>query len=329
MAKKIYNWGILGPGRIAKKFAAALSLTTDSRLYGVASRDISRAADFARTYKAEICYGDYLSLIRDPLVDVLYIATPHAYHYELAKACLENNKPVLSEKPLTLDAYETRNLAALSGQKQVFLMEALWTRFIPMTESILENIHKGVLGELRYVKADFGFPAPFDPAGRLFNPALGGGSLLDVGIYPLFLCTLLLGTPETIKAVGRLSEGQIDLDCQALLQYPGGQTAYIGSSIHFQMPITAEITGTKGQIRIPCPWYKNDQYQIKTAEKDWETIQLPPLTNGFEYEIKEVTSSLAKGLIQSARWPVAASLQLACLLDEIKSQLGVRYPGTP
>ena len=326
MAKKIYNWGILGPGRIAKKFASALALTTDSRLYGVASRDKVRAQDFAQTFKAEKYYSDYLSLIQDPLVDVIYIATPHAYHFELAKACLENNKPVLSEKPLTLDAQQTQILLTLSQIKQVFLMEALWTRFIPMTVSILENVQSGILGELRYVKADFGFPAPFDPAGRLFNPSLGGGSLLDVGIYPLFLCSLLLGTPESITAVGRLSEAQIDLDCQAVLQYSDNKTAYIGSSIHYQMPITAEITGTKGQIMIPCPWYKNDHYQLKTEDKDWEIVQLGALTNGFEYEINEVTTSLNQGLIQSTKWPVTSSLQLASLMDQIKQQLGVQYP---
>jgi len=326
MADKIYNWGILGPGKIARKFANALKIPGHSRLYGVASRDLSRAKEFAAEFNAPAFYGDYISLIRDPAIDAIYIATPHAFHYQLAKACLENNKPVLSEKPLTLDANQTAALLTLSKKNKVFLMEALWTRFIPMTVSILEKVQSGKLGDIQYIKADFGFPALFNPEGRLFNPALGGGSLLDVGIYPLFLCTLLLGQPEKIMATGSVSDNNIDLDCQAILQYPNNQTAIIASSIHYQMPITAEITGKKGQIRIPCPWYKNHYYYLKTEDKDWEKVELPALTNGFEFEIDEVVGCLEKGLQESPGWPVSSSLQLAKIMDEIKQQLGVFYP---
>ncbi|UAY56686.1 Gfo/Idh/MocA family protein [Arachidicoccus terrestris] len=326
MADKIYNWGILGPGKIARKFASALEIPKHSRLYAVASRDQNRAKDFASEFNADKYYSDYISLIKDPKIDAVYIATPHAFHYELAKACLENNKPVLSEKPLTLDAEQTEKLLALCEKNQVFLMEALWTRFIPMTVSMLEKIHQGIIGDIQYIKADFGFPAPFNPAGRLFDPALGGGSLLDVGIYPLFLSTLLLGQPEKILASGRLSDSKIDLDCQAILQYAGNKTALIASSIHYQMPITAEITGTRGQIQIPCPWYKNHYYNLKTGNEDWEKVELPPLTNGFEFEIDEVVRCIEQERIQSPLWPVSSSLQLARLMDEIKRQLGVQYP---
>lgn len=326
MADKIYNWGILGPGRIAKKFANALQIPQHSRLYAVASRDIDRAKGFADEFNAVKYYGDYNSLITDPDIDAIYIATPHAYHYELAKACLKNNKPVLSEKPLTLDSQQTEDLLRISTENKVFLMEALWTRFIPMTISMLEQITQGTIGEVQYIKADFGFPAPYNPEGRLFNPALGGGSLLDVGIYPLFLCTLLLGIPDRIMATGRLSDNKIDLDCQVVLQYPGNKTALVASSIHYQMPITAEITGTKGQIQIPCPWYKNNHYYLKSADKDWEKIEQPSLSNGFEFEIDEVIQCLEQGLHQSKVWPVSESLRLALLMDKIKEQLGVTYP---
>ena len=327
MTDKIYNWGILGPGKIARKFANALQLHTRARLAAVASRDEERARAFAGTFMADKYYGDYTSLIRDPDIDVIYIATPHARHFELAKACLEHHKAVLCEKPLTLDAGQTQLLSALCTQHQTFLMEALWTRFIPMTVSILDKIDQGVLGDIHYIQADFGFPAPYDAEGRLFNPALGGGSLLDVGIYPLFLCSQILGQPERLTATGRLSSQNIDLDCQAILQYPGNKTAIIASSIHYQTPITAEITGTKGQIRIPCPWYKNHYYHLQTEEKGWEKIEFPTLDNGFEYEISEVLSCLDKGLVQSPLWPVTASLRLAELMDEIKARLGVQYPG--
>lgn len=326
MAGKIYNWGILGPGKIARKFASALQIPAHSRLYAVASREQSRAQAFAAEFNAEKYYDDYSRLIQDPLIDAVYIATPHAFHFDLAKACLEAGKPVLSEKPLTLDADQTKALIDLRDKNRIFLMEALWTRFLPMTVSILEKIDQGLLGEIHYVKADFGFPAPANPESRLLDPALGGGSLLDVGIYPLFLATSLLGSPEKIVATGRLSERQIDLDCQAVLQYPGNKTAVIASSVHYQMPITAEITGTKGQIQIPCPWYKNHYYHIKTGDQDWEKIELPPLINGFEFEINEVIHCLERGIIDSPIWPARSSLKLAELMDEIKRQLGVYYP---
>lgn len=329
MQQKIYKWGILGPGKIAKKFAAALDhplVASRSRLYAVASRDLSRAESFALTYKADKAYGDYDQLINDPDVDIIYIATPHAFHFNLAEACLENHKAVLVEKPLTLNAGQTSRLIAASVKNNTFLMEALWTRFLPMTESILNRIESKELGEIRYIKADFGFPAPYNEKGRLFDPLQGGGSLLDVGIYPLFLCGLLLGDFTQSLTLGKLSGQKIDLNCQAILKYKNGATALIASAIDTQLPITAEITGTRGQIHIPCPWYKNNHYQIKTADSDsWETIQLPPHTNGFEYEISEVITCLDLDLIQSPKWQAAQSLTLARQLDTLMENIGVRH----
>ena len=326
MADKIYNWGIIGPGKIAKKFAEALKIEDRSRLIGVASRDLSRAKAFASLYEAPKAYGDYMDLIRDPEVDVVYIATPHTFHFPIAKACIENNKPVLVEKPMTIDESQSRVLSALSKSKKVFLMEALWTRFIPMTHSILQTIQQGTIGDIQYIKADFGFPAAYSPTGRLFDPSLGGGSLLDVGIYPLFLCYLLLGAPERVMATGRLSNEKIDLDCQATLQYMDNKTASIGSSIHYQMPITAEITGTKGQIQIPCPWYKNHYYYLQTEMNKWDKVECSALKNGFEYEIAEVVDCLKSGLTESPQWPMSSTLSLSKTMDEIKQQLGISYP---
>ena len=326
MADKQYKWGIIGPGKIAQKFADAISRSQNSQLYAVASRDLQRATSFIESFKGQKAYGSYLKLIEDPEVDIIYIATPHSFHYDIAKTCLGHHKAVLVEKPLTLDAAQTEELIQLSKSNNTFLMEALWTRFIPMTTSILKTIKSGAIGEITYIKADFGFNAPYNPQGRLFDPKLGGGSLLDVGIYPLFLSTLLLGSPEQILATGRLSEANIDLDCQATLRFPNNKTAVIGSSIHYHMPITAEIIGTQGEIKIPCPWYKNHYYYMRQLNKDCEKVELLPLVNGFEYEINEAINCLAKSQSESARWSHQASLDLAKIMDEIKRQIGVQYP---
>lgn len=323
---KIYKWGIIGPGKIANKFAAALQLTDRGELAAIASRNPERAKAFADKYDCPTFYTDYLDLIKDPAIDAIYIATPHAFHLEQVSLCLENKKAVLCEKPLTLSANQTKTLLKLAEKQQTFLMEAMWARFTPLTQKILDIIASGTVGEIRYIKADFGFPAPYNPDGRLFDPNLGGGSLLDVGIYPLFLTTLLLGQPEKITARGNISEQGIDLDCHAILEYKNAKSAVISSSISYQMPITAEIAGTKGQIRIPCPWYKNDWFELSTKQNIWEKIELPVMENGFEYEINEVAFCLDNGKVQSAAWPVTTSHQVASMMDEIKNQIGVKYP---
>lgn len=323
---KVYKWGIIGPGKIANKFAAALQLTDRGELAAVASRNPERAKGFADKYNCSTIYTDYAELVKDPSIDAIYIATPHAFHLEQVTLCLAHKKAVLCEKPMTLSANQTKTLLELAEKQQTFLMEALWARFTPMTEKILDFIASDTIGEVQYIKADFGFPAPPNPEGRLFNPDLGGGSLLDVGIYPLFLCTLLMGIPESITAQGNLSERGIDLDCQAILSYKDTKSAIIASSISYQMPITAEIVGTKGQIRIPCPWYKNHWFELSTSHNHWEKIELPEMDNGFEYEINEVAECLDQGKKQSDRWPVTTSHQVAEIMDEIKNQLGVKYP---
>ncbi|HTN38929.1 MAG TPA: Gfo/Idh/MocA family oxidoreductase [Arachidicoccus sp.] len=325
MPEKIYNWGIIGPGKIAQKFANALKLTPRVNLGAVASRDINKAKSFAQQFDCPVYYDNYLQLVKDPTIDAIYIATPHAFHLEQTRLCLENGKAVLCEKPLTLSAAQVTTLMDIANQHQTFLMEAMWARFIPLTEAILKIIKADEIGSVHYMKADFGFPAAPNPTGRLFNPALGGGSLLDVGIYPIYLCTLLMGWPDKIHATGRLSEQGIDLDCHAFLQYKEMKTGVISSSIVYQTPITAEITGTKGQIQIPCPWYKNNYFHLKKGDGDWEKISLPPMPNGFEFEIQEVTKCLDEGLIQSSTWPLTSSLQIATIMDQIKQQIGVIY----
>src|SRR6267142_1942177 len=186
------SWGIIGPGKIAKKFATALSMVEGATLRAVASRDAGRAAGFAQEYGAAVGYASYEELVADGAVDAVYIATPHGFHAEHALLCLRHGKAVLCEKPMALSARQVSAMIAASEESGAFLMEAMWTRFIPLMGSLMELIGSGAIGEVKYIRADFGFLAPFNPEGRLYNMRLGGGSLLDIGIYPLYLCTQLL-----------------------------------------------------------------------------------------------------------------------------------------
>jgi predicted dehydrogenase len=320
-------WGIIGPGKIAKKFATALEMVDGAALRAVASRDAGRAGAFAREYGAGVGYGSYEELVADAAVDAVYIATPHGFHAEHAMLCLRHGKAVLCEKPMALTAREVSAMTAVSRESGAFLMEAMWTRFIPLMRSIQDLIDSGAIGAVKYIRADFGFLAPFNPEGRLYNMRLGGGSLLDIGIYPLFLCTQLLGRPARVVAAGDLSPTGSDVSCHAVLQYGEGASAVISSTLACQTSITAEIAGTEGMILIPTPWYKNDRYEWSRSGEPFQTVTLEPMVNGFEYQIREAMRCRALGLTESPLLPHSFSLMMAETMDEIRRQVGVRYPG--
>lgn len=322
---KQYRWGIIGPGKIAGKFAAALSLAGNARLKAIASRDLSRARSFAATHGAEQIYDSYEQLAADRDVDVIYIATPHGFHAEHALLCLQHGKAVLCEKPLALNAAQATEMIAASRQHHAFLMEAMWTRFLPVMRQATDLIAAGKIGEVRYIRADFGFPAPFQPASRLYDLRLGGGSLLDIGIYPLFLCLYLLGKPDHIRAAGHLSPTGSDETCHALLTYDDGRSAVITSTLACHTSLTAEIAGTEGSIRLPAPWYKNNRLSWHRTGQPEDTIVLEPMINGFEYQIREVARCLEAGAIESPAMSHEFSLTMSRIMDEIRRQIGVRY----
>jgi len=219
-----YSWGIIGPGKIANKFATALPLAGNALLTAVASRDAARAGNFAAEHGAARVYESYEQLAADPAIDAVYIATPHGFHAEHALLCLRQGKAVLCEKPMALNARQIGEMIAASEHHRVFLMEAMWTRFLPLMEAIIGLIAAGKIGQLKYIQANFGFLAPFQPTGRLYDLRLGGGSLLDIGIYPLFLCLQLLGEPDSIHAAGQLAPTGADETCHAILGYRDGRS---------------------------------------------------------------------------------------------------------
>jgi predicted dehydrogenase len=320
------SWGIIGPGKIAKKFAAALGMVEGASLGAVASRDAARAALFAAEQGATTSFGSYEELAAAPGIDAVYIATPHGYHAEHALLCLQQGKAVLCEKPLALSSRQASSMIAASQKSGAFLMEAMWTRFVPLMGSIQSLIESGAIGTVKYIRADFGFLAPFNAEGRLYNMRLGGGSLLDIGIYPLFLCTQLLGLPSRIVAAGDLSPTGSDVTCHAVLQYGSGASAVISSTLACQTSLTAEIAGTEGLIRVSTPWYKNNRYEWGRTAESMQMVELEPLVNGFEYQIKETMECMGRGLIESPRLPHSFSLMMAEIMDEIRRQIGVVYP---
>jgi predicted dehydrogenase len=322
---KQYSWGIIGPGKIANKFAGALRLAGNVRLHAVASRDQDRARQFAATHGAAQIYDSYEQLAADPAVDVVYIATPHGFHAEHALICLRQGKGVLCEKPMALNAAQIGEMIAASRQHQAFLMEAMWTRFLPLIRATDDLIAAGKIGQVKYIRADFGFLAPYQPASRLYDLRLGGGSLLDIGIYPLFLCLHLLGIPDHIRAAGHLASTGADDTCHAVLSYNDGRSAVITSTLTCQTSLTAEIAGTEGSIRIPAPWYKNDRLSWNRAGQPDESILLEPMVNGFEYQIREVSRCLDSAAIESTAMSHAFSLAMGQTMDEIRRQLGVKY----
>ena len=322
---KNYRWGILGAGRIAEKFCTAINFVEGSEVYAVASRNINNAKGFAGRHNASKFYDNYTELIQDDNVDIIYIATPHAFHHQQTIACLQNKKAVVCEKPMSLSYRHTKEMIGAAKKNKVFLMEGMWTASMPFIAKILSLINDDVIGKPTYVSANFGFATPVDLEGRLYNKSLGGGSMMDVGVYPLYLATLILGKPVLIKSVSTLAATGIDEYCNIVLQYKDGATAHLISSFVFNTAVDAEIICTKGSIKIKNPWFKATQFSLQLNDGITEEFSMPHLSNGFEHEINEVMQCLDKGLLQSQKMPHQLSLLLAKTQDKILRQAGVTY----
>ncbi len=323
--RKNYRWGILGAGRIADKFCTALNFVEGSELYAVASRDKERAKAYADKFKASKWYDNYDDLIRDENIDIIYIATPNVFHHELAIACMQQHKAVLCEKPISINYRLSKQMIDQAEESQVFLMEGMWTSCMPFLEKIQQLIKEDVIGVPQYVSADFGFTAPVDFESRLFSKSLGGGSLLDLGIYPIFLATLILGEPSVIQSVSKLTATGVDEYCNIVIQYPKGQVAHLLSTISFSTAIEAEIIGTKGRIAIQNPWFKATDFSVILNDGTKQQFSIPHACNGFEHEIKEVMHCLDNGLLQSERMPHQLILSISKIMEEVLKKAGVEF----
>lgn len=322
---KVYNWGIIGLGKIAQKFAEDLAGLPNARLQAVASRSAERAAAFAQKNGAAYSYGTYQDILSCPELDVVYIATPHHLHYECTLLCLEAGIPVLCEKPLAMNARQAEHMITFARDHNTFLMEALWTRFLPTTKAILEMIQSGQIGQVLSIKADFGFRAPFEAATRLFDPALGGGSLLDIGIYPVFLSWLILGQPARIKAMARLGPTGVDEECGVLLQYDDGRMAHLHSTFLAHTKTEAFLYGESGTIHIHSRWHEPSSFTLLREGHRPQDHRFQYTGHGYYFEAEEVMKCLAEGRQESSLLPGSFSLSLSRLLDDIRREAGIHY----
>lgn len=323
--EKTINWGIIGLGKIARKFATGLKVVEGVKLYAVASRSMETAEQFGNEFEVPYRYGSYEELIQNPDIDVIYIATPHSSHYRHSMQCLENFKPVLCEKPFAINLKQTREMVDLARKNNVFLMEAMWTKFLPSIIKVREIIARGVIGEVKTIQADFGFQSDFDPEWRLYNRALGGGSLLDIGIYPLFLATTILGKPKQIKALANLCSTQVDENCGMVLTYENGAMAVLLSSIVSYTLMEASISGTKGRIKINHRWHSLTDVTVYYSEDKFETFSFKYKGNGYNYEANEVAQCLRQGKKESDIMSLEDSLLLMEVMDQVRREAGIRY----
>lgn len=320
------KWGILGCGGIAQKFAEALQRTEGSVLYAAAARDGNRASSFARQWGFEKSIEGYRALVADPEVDIVYIATPHSYHYAHARLCLEAGKHVLCEKPITVNAGQLEQLIALAHEKQCFMMEALWTRFLPGINRVKELIGKGVIGKVITMDADFGINIPYDAEHRLYNPLLAAGALLDIGIYPLFLAMYLFGKPAVLKSHSVLNDNNIDLTTSIIAQSESGTMCHLNATTQANTPVKARISGTKGYIETDPWWFTPVDITLQIEGREKELLTFPPLANGYEYEALEAVRCLQEGKTESEIMPHAFSMMLTEQMDEIRKLTGIIYP---
>jgi predicted dehydrogenase len=318
--KDRYNWGIVGAGHISRKFADGLRATENGCPYAIASRDIHRAQDFAAEKGIPLAYGSYEALAADPNVDVVYIGTTNTQHLAHTILMLAHKKPVLCEKPFAMNAAETDKMIAIARINNTFLMEALWTHFLPSMQAVRKIIADGVIGEVRCVKAEFGFFRPYNRDSRIFNPELGGGSVLDIGLYPIFLATLLLGYPDMLSAKGIKNDDGIDLTAAMFFGYKNGAFAHLVSSFTANLDNEAHIYGSKGKITMHTCWHMLTRITVAT---DGTTYDYPveSVGNGYNYEANEVMRCLDAGLTESAARPLQETAKFMRLLDDIIGRL--------
>ncbi|MFY7068263.1 Gfo/Idh/MocA family protein [Nocardiopsis changdeensis] len=321
----VLRWGVLGTGGIAHSFMEGLRATPTARVTAVGSRTWERAQEFAAAWDVPRAHGSYAELAADPDVDVVYVATPHPWHHPHTLLCLNAGKHVLVEKPMAMNALQAAEMTGAARDNGVFLMEAMWTRFLPAHRLARELVADGAIGELRQISAEFGVNAPYDPDHRLFNADLGGGALLDLGVYPLMLASWYLGELTVVGATRRLSpDHMVDTHTTVLVRGEQGATATLSCASLTTLPDRAVLAGTRGRVELPLFWAATEVV-LHREGREPETFERPFRANGYEYEAEEVARCVAAGLSQSPDMPWEESLRLAALTDKVRDMGGLVY----
>ena len=323
---KAYNWGIIGTGNIANKFTRALMLLDNAHLYAVGSRDGEKAAGFAAEFGFTKHFGSYEEMLADPGVEIVYISSPHSHHLEHTLLALRNGKHVICEKPMSINATEVKVMADEAGRQGLFLMEALWPPFQPSYLKADEILKSGRMGSLHHMRGKFAFVSPYDPDLRTYNMELGGGSLLDIGIYPIMDILKYMGEPESIVAASVLSPTGADESTSAIFKFSDGRMAEAYCSFANMSGVSTELNCEKGNLVLSRGRDRNQHLLIELPGDSDDRIFTPP-AQGYQYEAMEVMNCLDKGLTESAVVPLSFSLTLARTLDTVRKKAGIRYPG--
>jgi predicted dehydrogenase len=321
-----FRWGILGAGSIAHTFAKGVAVLDDATVAAVGARDLDRAQAFADTYGIPKAYGGYDALVNDPDIDAIYVCTTHNFHAEHCLLALRAGKPVLCEKPFTINERELQGIVDEARSRNLFLMEAMWTRCFPLMAKLRDAINSGRLGDIRIVTADFGFQAEFNPASRLHDLKLGGGALLDVGIYPLSFASMLLGEPVDVAGFANLSPTGADQEAVMSLRYKSGALANLLTATTVDTPYIAYVVGTKGKATLHHSWWKPTKITVSIDGAEDEVWEEEIIGSGFEHEAAEAARCIRAGLTESPIMTLDDSLALMRTMDRFRALWGVKYP---
>jgi predicted dehydrogenase len=311
------RWGIISTGGIARTFVNDLQYTDSGVAVAVGSRTIEAANTFADKFAIPRRYDSYEELVRDPDVDAVYVGTPHPMHFENAKLALEAGKPVLVEKAFTMTAEDARQLVAIARAKKLFLMEAMWTRCLPHVAAVNQLIADGALGDIIAVGADHGQHFDYDPASRWFNPELGGGALLDLGVYPVSFASMLLGTPSKMVTMIELAPTGVDRQVSMIFGYDGGAQAYLNTTADAKTPTTATIAGTKARIEIDGDFYAPSSFTLVTRAGESRRYEFATQGRGLHYEAAEVARCLSEGLLESPLMPLDETVSIMQTMESV------------
>ncbi len=324
---KHINWGIYGPGGIANRFADAMQVVPDASITRVAGRTPAKARDFAQRHGVEKALPDLETLVADPDIHAVYIATTHNAHCQAACACLAAGKAVLCEKPLAMNTREVQQIIATAEQNQCFMMEALWTRFLPAWQRVRALLAEHAIGTPKMVHANFGVVGSFDPEGRMLNKALAGGALLDLGVYPVAMAQMILPGPVmSIQAAGELGPTGVDVRTAMTLEFANGALAQLSAALGTRTDNSLTIAGDKGQIRVLEPFWGAQTIEWTPDGKARHREEYPHRKNGFEEEIEEVNNAIREGRIESPVMPHHDSLAIVGIMDAVRARIGLSYP---
>lgn len=325
MSKEQNNIAILGTGHIAAKMAATLQQMKDVNCYAVGSRELIRAEAFAKEWGFKQAYGSYEELVKDPQVDLIYIATPHSHHYEHARLCLLHDKAVLCEKAFTANARQAEELLQLSRERNVFITEAIWTRYMPFSDTIRELVFSGIIGRPQMLTASLGYPVSHKE--RLAKPELCGGALLDLGVYPINFARMIFGNDvEDIRSHCVKNADGVDLQDSISFRYTDGKMAMLQATACCANDRQGIISGDKGYIVVDNI---NNPHQASIYAPDHQLVKIydcPPQISGYEYEVQASIDALRKGKIECADMPHDETLAVMQLMDRLREEWGVVYP---